>query len=197
MVTRTRDTVRLERTLNDAYVRGLTARQRTGDPSSGVGENTAGLFFSEQFSVRGTHTVEEPQHPDLTALAGTLRAFAEQWLAHWDPAWSQHKTTIVGVLSSLPPDDCATEYVSLDAILPGTRIDWQRWHDLLDIRDKRKLTPDEEVEYGRMARVVSELDAEEEVAAAESLGSLLQTHEQVLASIERLTKAVQAAALQD
>jgi GrpB-like predicted nucleotidyltransferase (UPF0157 family) len=72
--------------------------------------------------------------------------------------------------------------------------DWDRWHELLDIRDKRRLTPGEEAEYQRFARITAQLDAEEGRAADAALDNLVKEHERVIASIQRATVALQAAA---
>ena len=73
-------------------------------------------------------------------------------------------------------------------------IDWDRWHDLLDIRDRDGFTPDEQVEYDRFAQIVAKLDAEDAAIAAPGVAELVEAHERVLASIEELTKAVRSAA---
>lgn len=77
---------------------------------------------------------------------------------------------------------------------PDGPVDWDRWHDLLDILDRRALTPDEQAEYDEFGQVVAKLDAEEAAVARPAVEALVQGHERVLASIERLTKAVRAAA---
>ena len=76
----------------------------------------------------------------------------------------------------------------------GEPIDWDRWHDLLDIRNQRPLTSDERAEYDEFAQIVANLDAEEAAVARPAVEALVQGHERVLASIERLTEAVRAAA---
>lgn len=69
-------------------------------------------------------------------------------------------------------------------------VDWNRWHELLDIRDKRGLTPDEEAEHQRFAHIAAQLDAEEGKAADAALDKLVKEHERRLASLERLTQAL-------
>ena len=39
--------------------------------------------------------------------------------------------------------------------------DWDRWHELLTIRDTGRMTPAERVEYERLLPLVSELDQRE------------------------------------
>ena len=56
------------------------------------------------------------------------------------------------------------------------------------------MTPSEQAEYDRFARIVDRLDAEEEALCAKSVDHLIGKHERVLASIRRLTEAVEAAA---
>lgn len=72
--------------------------------------------------------------------------------------------------------------------------DWDRWHDLLDIRARRGLTPDEEAEYQKFLVVVDGLDAEEAVIAEAYLAGCVEKHMRIIASIERLTEAVKKAA---
>jgi len=68
----------------------------------------------------------------------------------------------------------------------GCDIDWDRWHDLLDIRAERALTTSEEQEYQEYARLAAQLDAEEGRAADAALDKLVKEHERVLDSIRRL-----------
>lgn len=70
--------------------------------------------------------------------------------------------------------------------------DWERWHDLLDIRDRRGFTADEELEYHRFKNIVEKMDAEEAARVAPIIEALAQRHERVLASIRELTNAVRA-----
>lgn len=76
------------------------------------------------------------------------------------------------------------------------RLNWDRWHALLDIRAQRALTTSEEQEYEEYARIAAQLDAEEGRAADAALDNLVKEHERVIASIRRLTAAVRAAAEQ-
>jgi hypothetical protein len=43
-----------------------------------------------------------------------------------------------------------------------TEPDWERWHELLDIRDTRGFTATEADEYAEFLPIVAELDAEDE-----------------------------------
>lgn len=109
------------------------------------------------------------------------------------------------------PEKCRLVFVSLLAGGPeGTEhfvppaisepveppVDWDRWHELRDIMDKRGLTHSEEAEYQRFVRIVARLDAEAARAADVGLDGLVKEHESVIASIRRLTAAVRAAAEQ-
>lgn len=75
-------------------------------------------------------------------------------------------------------------------------VDWDRWHELLDIRDKRPLRTSELEEYAKYGRIVRERDIVEGKAADAALGKLAKEHERILASIRRLTAAVLADAKQ-
>lgn len=68
--------------------------------------------------------------------------------------------------------------------------DWGRWHELLDIRDGRGLTPGEETEYQRFARIVARLDVEAACDASIRMKRLVKAHERILFSIRRLTTAL-------
>lgn len=91
-----------------------------------------------------------------------------------------------------------TEYFVPPAISEPVEppVDWDRWHELRDIMDKRGLTHSEEKEYQRFVRIVARLDAEAARAADVGLDGLVKEHENVIASIRRLTAAVRAAAEQ-
>lgn len=49
-------------------------------------------------------------------------------------------------------------------------VDWNRWHDLLDIRDGRGLSSEEQVEYDALVKVVEVLDAKEAEVAGRVAG---------------------------
>lgn len=76
-------------------------------------------------------------------------------------------------------------------------INWDRWHDLLDIKDERELTPTEAVEYLQFAKSAKQLDAVHGMAADAALDGLAKGHERVIDSIRRLTAAVRAGIEQD
>ncbi len=73
-----------------------------------------------------------------------------------------------------------------------TATNWDRWHDLLDIRARRALTTSEQREYQEYARIAQQLDAEEGQAADAAFDDLIKKHERVIASIRRATEAINA-----
>jgi len=101
-------------------------------------------------------------------------------------------------LALLPTGDQATEdfagLLDLPALGSILVVDWDRWHELLDLRDSRALTAEEQLEYAQIAEVVSRLDEEEAQLGGGAVDALVRKHERVLDSIERLTQAVNAAA---
>lgn len=72
--------------------------------------------------------------------------------------------------------------------------DWKRWHELLDRIEKGSLSPEELIEYERMAKVAHALDVKEARITGRALDRLEKRHDRVLASIRRATDAVVAAA---
>ena len=66
-------------------------------------------------------------------------------------------------------------------------IDWERWHDLLTIRDHRAMTETEKREYDEMLAVVVVLDAEDAAVSEAAMDKLEQKHDRIIASIDRLT----------
>ncbi len=148
----------------------------------------AGVLQHERF--------EELDAPDAGNVS--LAQFFDRYFAfeYLDPSrLGEHASVYVTVLTGEPE---GTEDFSLPGISRpiGAPVDWDRWHELRDIRDKRGLTPSEEPEYQRFARIVARLDAEAARAADVALGGLVKEHERVIASIRRLTAAVRAAAEQ-
>lgn len=105
----------------------------------------------------------------------------------------QHVVTYTALLAA---ETRSTEYFAPSIPLRPSAgsVDWDRWHDLLDIKAKRQLTNSEEREYQVFTEIVARLDAEEEEAADAALDHLASEHERVLDSIRRLTAAVRAAA---
>lgn len=67
-------------------------------------------------------------------------------------------------------------------------VDWDRWHELRDIMDKRVLTSSESEEYRRFVRMVARLDADAARAAGVALDGLVKEHESVIASMRRATR---------
>lgn len=75
--------------------------------------------------------------------------------------------------------------------------DWERWHELLSIRDSRPMNPAEQREYEGFETIVAEQDAQEEARSNAALDLLEEKHALVISSIERLTVAVRKAAQRD
>ena len=75
-------------------------------------------------------------------------------------------------------------------------VDWDRWDELRNKRRLEALTPDEDREYQRSARVVAVLDTLEAARAERAVEGLLEKHKRVVASLDRLAKAVRTAAEQ-
>jgi len=132
------------------------------------------------------------EHPGR-AEAGVvfLDNFLDSWASLESREWSrspQHELLYVFSVGAVPE---GTEYFSCEP-----PINWDRWHDLRDIVEKRALTVSEQAEYQRFARIVARLDAEAARPADGALDGLVKEHEGVIASIQRLTAAVRAAAEQ-
>jgi len=72
-------------------------------------------------------------------------------------------------------------------------VDWERWHDLLDIRAQRPLTTPEGMEYERFRAIAAQLDAEQGKAAGVGLDKLCKGHMRVIDSIKRTTAAIERA----
>ena len=73
------------------------------------------------------------------------------------------------------------------------RIDWDRWHELLEKDESGNLLPEETMEYEQMEKVVQALDEGEARVEGRALDQLEKQHDRVLASIRRVTDAVVAA----
>lgn len=97
---------------------------------------------------------------------------------------------ILRVVTLLPPVENATQAIEISWTELGADADWDRWHELLDIRDNRGLNAEEQTEYDRLAIIAARLDQQEELATAYAVSSLEDRHQQVIASIERLVEAV-------
>lgn len=67
-----------------------------------------------------------------------------------------------------------------------TVVDWDRWHELLDVRAQRALTPSERQEYEEYDRIVARLDGEGGLASDAALDNLVKEHERAIETIRRL-----------
>lgn len=74
------------------------------------------------------------------------------------------------------------------------QYDWGRWHELLDIRAKRRFTDYEQAEYWGFLPIVQKADEEQAAIAAHAMKAIVARHAHALASIRELTEAVNAAA---
>nr|AQS33359.1 hypothetical protein [uncultured archaeon]AQS34139.1 hypothetical protein [uncultured archaeon] len=72
--------------------------------------------------------------------------------------------------------------------------DWDRWHELLDIRSARQLTPSEQIEYGNFEVYVLQRDAEEAAKVQPHLDALMENHMERISKLEKLTILVEAQA---
>ncbi len=196
MAAETGTTVDLGRSVKGAYVARLTRDQRL-------------LSIRYPSEVDNTLAVDPPrraayvlQHEPFEELDArdadsvSLAQFFDRYLAIEYPDPSQlgeHALVYMTVLAGEPE---GTECFFLPPISKpiGGPVDWDRWHELRDIRDERGLTPSEETEYQRFARIVARLDAEAARDADGALDGLVKKHERIIASIRRLTAAVRAAA---
>lgn len=172
MVAQTGETVCLDRKLKEVYA-GKWARRAE-----------RGSRWQEDTSVLSPRRI-------------SLSDLAERLFAHQPPPAEYARVVRwIVMIASLPMGEGETVGLSfpLHELFDEDSIDWDRWHELRDIREERALTRDEETEYEWFARIVSRLDAEEEAIAARAVEALVKKHERVIASLERLTEAVKAAA---
>lgn len=72
--------------------------------------------------------------------------------------------------------------------MSGSTIDWDRWHELRDIRDRRMFTPGEWREYWAFLPIVAALDADEVRVADAAMERLVKGHERVIDSMRRATR---------
>jgi len=139
------------------------------------------------------------EHPGR-AEAGVvfLDKFLDSWALLECGEWSPSPQSVIVYMYGLGEVPEGTEYVSFPQSSETTEppVDWDRWHELLDIRAQRPLTTSEEKEYQEYARIAARLDAEAGRTADAALDNLVEEHERVLDSIRRLTAAVRAAAEQ-
>lgn len=112
------------------------------------------------------------------------------------PIWKWRVLLAVGLNAH---DNRSTQYFSSDRLTLDRpiQVDWDRWHELLSIRDSRPMNPSEHREYERFETIVAELDAQDEARSNAALGLLEKKHARVISSIERLTEAVRRAAQRD
>lgn len=68
---------------------------------------------------------------------------------------------------------------------------WKRWHELIDIREERKLNEKESEEYKQMNSVVTKLHEEEAKRCRKVLEPWLERHKKSLDSLERLIAAAE------
>lgn len=96
-------------------------------------------------------------------------------------------------------DNRSTWHFSSDRLTSDrpVQVDWDRWHELLSIRDSRPMNPSEQREYEGFEAIVAEQDAQEEARSNAALDLLEEKHALVISSIERLTVAVRKAAQRD
>jgi hypothetical protein len=82
----------------------------------------------------------------------------------------------------LPKDQSAAQLDELEK-----SVNWVRWHDLLELKDKGTLQPQEQDEYRSILKVVELLDKRE---TRRSLGTQIKTTQEFLNSIDRATEMV-------
>ena len=71
-------------------------------------------------------------------------------------------------------------------------VDWDRWHELLDIRDTRGLNEEESLEYATYQAIVDKLDRAEERSSLPGFEDRSRNQKEVLALIERLTEVIRS-----
>lgn len=129
------------------------------------------------WTFRAPIRTSEPKLPELLMLATTYG----------------FRTVVLAALSSQSEGLTTSKVIILDDLDRPARVDWDRWHELLDKAESGILLPDEAIEYEKLEKVVQVLDAKEARVAAEGLDQLENQHDRVLASIRRVTDAVVAA----
>lgn len=181
-------------TVYDWSVGGLKPADPLAFQGQGNTTDVAPLFEEPRGEIR---TEDELATVPLPRFAEQLQqGRVGRYLLLGMPAAPDSAVGVREVVNALLIAEWGTECVALVCAhrRPDDAADWDRWHDLLDIRDREGLTPDEQVEYDRFAKVVAKLDAEDAAVSAPAVEALVKKHERVLASIEQLTKAVRAAA---
>lgn len=71
-----------------------------------------------------------------------------------------------------------------------SKLDWNRWQELLDIIAERSLTTDEQLEYDAFIPTVQQGDDEELMHSRIAMNALNERHNRVLESIQKLTDAL-------
>lgn len=146
-----------------------------------------------------------PLHPDAgwVELSSRLRwqqsAKPEQGTVLLEPAcWasveSEVGSELIGAEFRFKYEPRERYKATAGSALPP--VDWDRWDELRNKRRFGGLTADEDREYERSARVVAVLDALEAARAERAVEGLLEKHKRVVASLDRLAKAVRTAAEQ-
>lgn len=188
-------TIDLDRKLSPAYAGLRTVRQQ------GAGRSPQ---WEADTSYKDYLPPEVPNESDTQAgYKGRARksdrlsvlSCAQEWLLNEvSPDKGDVEKSLL-LVTGLPMGDQATESLSspLDRVWQERPPKWDRWHELLELRAQRQLTLHEKAEYDQLAGIVAGLDAEEEAIAAPAVERLAGQHERVLASIDRLTEAVEAA----
>ncbi len=165
------------------------------DPLAGCGPSGT-VFFEhrpryDELDVNCDHLIFETT--TRTAVLSTPSSLTNAFLldASVHQAISQGYYNVL----SLPWGEHATFFVaSEDPSESGEADDdWERWHQLLDLREERQLTPDEEIEYQEFSRIVADLDAREASKSRRATRRLLKRHETVLGSIRKLTSTLRKA----
>ena len=75
-----------------------------------------------------------------------------------------------------------------------TQINWDRWHNLLDIQARREFTETEQREYNQYVTIVDKLDENEAAQCRPYVKALVKKHNKVISSLRQLTRAVYRAA---
>lgn len=190
----TRSTLDIDRPLSRIYD---TAWKPVDCRASQRGPNTTDFEYPVEQADPEVSTEDELDARSAAKLIDRLGETRHgRWLFFGAGVPDDTYVSIWEIGTSLLSADWMTEHLVLVcADRPSdSPVDWDRWHDLLDIRDREGFTPDEQVEYDRFAQIVAKLDAEDAAVSAPAVEALVKKHERVLASIEQLTKAVRAAA---
>ena len=191
----TTETIDLDRKINPAFAGRLGRRVLATRPVVVAHEDLSGVTFRPQahfmeIDTAGCCNVSEGKPPEQSLLS-----FVEGLGLFEAPPDERLPASLLITLASLDAD-LATGYFALRPgdLCPEDLVDWERWHELLDIRGRRDFTASEQGEYQQLAAFVARLDAKEEAVADAAVDALVKKHERFLAWIERLTDAVKVAA---